>query len=95
MIDTHPATSRHAHLATKWRNNVAVGVSPWIRNPHHAGSPEGTIRIDASPSHVAPSGLLDRICPSHHGFAPVATSSRSFETHVLTPGSVAYKTLGN
>ena len=31
-----------ADPATKWRNDVAMGVSPWNRSPHHAISPEGT-----------------------------------------------------
>ena len=30
-------------LATKWRNDVAMGVSPWKRNPHHPVSPEEAV----------------------------------------------------
>ncbi|TWT80458.1 hypothetical protein CA13_18750 [Planctomycetes bacterium CA13] len=71
--------------ATKWRNDVAMGVSPWKRNPHRAVSPEGTTGTVAHATHVAPSGLVDRVRPTIHGFAPVATTCRPFGT-VLTPG---------
>ena len=40
-------------LATKWRNDVAMGVSPWKRNPHHPVSPEGTTGTSRRAIHVA------------------------------------------
>ena len=78
-----------AHPATKWRNDVAMGVSPWNRNPQHAVSPEGTTGSSTRPIHVAPSGLRVRFDLPNHGFAPVATTCRPFGTNVLTPGRVA------
>ena len=81
MIDAHPAT--------KWRHDVAMGVSPWNRNPHSAISPEGTTGNQTRPIHVAPSGLRGQVDPHNHGFTPVATTSRPFGTNVLTPGRTA------
>lgn len=65
MIDTPPAT--------KWRNDVAMGVSPWNRNPDRTQSPEGTTGNPAKPVHFAPLGLRVRFDLAIHGFAPVAT----------------------
>ena len=90
MIDTHPATKwERLSPATKWRNDVAMGVSPWNENPHDAMSPEGTTGNPARPIHVAPSGLRVRFDLPIHGLAPVATTCRPFGTNVLTPGRVA------
>ena len=75
-----------ARSATKWRHNVAKGVSPWNRNPRHVVSPEGTTGISRRANHVAPSGLRDRFDPLIHGFTPVATTYRPVGTNVLTPG---------
>ena len=86
MIDAQPAPMPAKLTATKWRNDVAMGVSPWNRNPHDPVSPEGTAGNPARPIHVAPSGLVDRIRPYIHGLAPVATTCRPFGTNVLTPG---------
>ena len=80
MIDVPPAA--------KWRNDVAMGVSPWKRNPHHAVSPEGTTGNSTRTIHVAPSGLVGCVGPLNHGFAPVATTYRPFGTNVLTPGPI-------
>ena len=84
----HSATARRTHPATKWRNDVAMGVSPWNENPHHAISPKGTTGNPACAIHVAPSGLRVRFDLSIHGFAPVATTCRPFGTNVLTPSRV-------
>ena len=65
-------------LATKWRNDVAMGVSPWNTNPTHRASPEGTTGKGTLTIHVAPSGLFDRVRPRIHGLAPVATIYRPF-----------------
>ncbi len=86
----HSATARRTHPATKWRNDVAMGVSPWNENPHHTISPKGTTGNPACAIHVAPSGLRVRFDLSIHGFAPVATTCRPFETNVLTSGRVPY-----
>ena len=72
--------------ATNWRNDVAMGVSPWSRNHRRHASPEGTTGIVAPPIHVAPLGLRDRFNLPVHGFAPVATISRPFGTNVHAPG---------
>ena len=80
---------RHTHSATKWRNDVAMGVSPWNRNPQHAVSPKGTTGNSTRPIHVASSRLVGCVGPLNHGFAPVATTYRLFETNVLTPGHSA------
>ena len=72
--------------ATEWRNDVAMGVSPWNTNPHRGVSPEGTTGNLTHRTHVAPSGLRDRFDHLIHGFTPVATACRPFGTNVLTPG---------
>jgi hypothetical protein len=80
------ATRRPEWAATKWRNDIAMGVSPWNTNPHRDMSPEGTTGNPAHQTHVAPSGLRTRFEFQIHGFAPVATACRPFRTHVLAPG---------
>ncbi|MEP3479170.1 MAG: hypothetical protein ABJZ55_07990, partial [Fuerstiella sp.] len=35
-------TQRFHTSATKWRHDVAMGVSPWNSNQYHPVSPEGT-----------------------------------------------------
>ena len=72
--------------ATKWRYDVAMGVSLWNTNHHRGISPEGTIGNPTHRTHVAPSGLRDRFDLPIHGFTPVATSCRPFGTSVLTSG---------
>ena len=44
--------------ATKWRNDVAMGVSPWNRNPQKTVSPKGTTGNLTQPTHVAASKSL-------------------------------------
>ena len=47
--------------ATKWRNDVAMGVSPWCTIQPQPTSPEGTKGSLASPVPFAPSGLCDYV----------------------------------
>ena len=57
----HSATARRTHPATKWRNDVAMGVSPWMRNPSHPVSPEGTAGNPTQPTHVCVRGIANSI----------------------------------
>ena len=59
-----------------------MGAS-WNRDRQRDVSPEGTIGTVAQSIHVAPSGLVDRVDQTNHGFAPVATACRPFGTNVL------------
>ncbi|WP_372720033.1 hypothetical protein [Novipirellula sp.] len=77
---------RQPLLATKWRNAVAMGVSPWNQNIHHATSHKGTAGSTTQLIYVAPTGLCDRPRPSVRGLAHVAKSCRPFGTNVLAPG---------
>ena len=92
MIEAHPATKWREDgtvvVATKWRHDVAMGVSPWSENLHHAVSPEGTTGNPTRRIHAAPSGLCNRVGTHIHGFAPVATTCRPSGTNVLTPGPI-------
>ncbi|GAA5506700.1 hypothetical protein Rcae01_02153 [Novipirellula caenicola] len=77
---------RQPLLATKWRHAVAMGVSPWNQNLHHATSPKGTTGSVTQLIHIAPTGLCDRRRPSVPGLAHVAKSCCPFGTNMLTPG---------
>lgn len=82
IVKRTPATECQTEFpATEWRHDVAMGVSPWNRNPHRAVSPEGTAGTVTPPTHVAPSGLCARSELPIHGLAPVATTCRPFGTN--------------
>ncbi len=57
--------------ATKWRQDVAMGVSPWTKNQSRAMSLEETAGTVAKPIPVARSGLCDRFL-----LTPMANASR-------------------
>ena len=56
--------------ATKCRNDLAMGVSPWKTKQPRAVSPEGTTGPFGQPILVAPSGLHVRVDTSSTGSRP-------------------------
>ena len=65
--------------ATKWRHDVAMGVSPWTVIPHLRLSPSGATRNNGQGIHVAPLGL-SAVTNANHGLTPVATVCRPVGT---------------
>ncbi|GAA5507616.1 hypothetical protein Rcae01_03073 [Novipirellula caenicola] len=70
---------RDSRTATKWRQVVAMGVSPWNAYTSCAASPEGTTGDSTPAIPVAPSGLCDRDCPRIHGLTPRGYNKPSFQ----------------
>ncbi|GAA5507617.1 hypothetical protein Rcae01_03074 [Novipirellula caenicola] len=68
-----------SRTATKWRQVVAMGVSPWKAYTLYTASPEGTTGDSMTAIPVAPSGLCDRVCPRIHGLTPRGYNKPSFQ----------------
>ena len=73
------ATNWRSGVAAKRRQDVAMGVSPWI-SKHATRSPEGTKGSPSSRPPSAPSGLPNQSRYANHGLAPMATTFRPFGT---------------
>ena len=65
--------------ATEWRQDVAMGVSPWYGIPILRLSPGGATQNHGRRIHVAPLGLR-LFGDADHGLTPVATTYRPVGT---------------
>ena len=84
-------------LAATRRHDVAMGVSPWIRETHRAASPEGATCGEPIDGHVAPLGLGNRGRFVDHGLAPMATTYRPVgtETQFAEPAKLEHAIKAN
>ena len=80
--------------ATEWRNDVAMGVSPWSEGPTSSIVPKGRQDRSPHPFLSPPPGLEVRVCSRIHGLAPVATTCRLFGTKALTPVATTCRPFG-
>ena len=65
--------------ATKWRQGVAMGVSPWKSGCRWGLSPSGATQNHGHRIRVAPLGL-GHVGDANHGLTPMATTCRPFGT---------------
>jgi|GEM_PF-6711623 len=87
IIPTRPiaAKRRQAWAATKWRNDVAMGVSPWNTKHPRAISPEGTTEIARHPF-LSPLRGLVIVCDT------ASTGSRPWLQHIVPSGLIPVAT---